>query len=400
MCSIGDDVFENESDKLMPLEETILSKTCIKCRTEPPCIVLRDKDSYCEACFLAGTTHKFKALLGKSRLIRPKDRVLIYHKVGHPSTALLHFLRAGLDLSTPKKLRFEPVVLFIDDQYHLSLDERLELLKAVEQEIKSFGFKGNFVSFAEYVSNPAKIDELILSSDLQITQDDQMKLSASITKKCTTTSRKDIEDLLRRRLLLDVAKSRSCKFIFTPEISVDTASQLLTNISLGRGSHIPNDTGFCDDRDDDVKILRPLRLFDMKELVLYNEINNSKPLSIRQPEVNPYSSVQDLMKKFVSDLQVNFPSTVNTILKTGDKLAVAESGPLKCKMCQGMLLKKSFLLTSEDSTNFSHLVSTRSTDNTLSRQDRFRNVMDEFDNGMFDSSGLCYACSKISDYLL
>lgn len=43
-------------------------------------------------------------------------------------------------------------------------------------------------------------------------------------------------------MLLKVAKKLNCKFIFTPELSVDIASHLLTNIALGRGSQVPEDT--------------------------------------------------------------------------------------------------------------------------------------------------------------
>lgn len=48
--------------------------------------------------------------------------------------------------------------------------------------------------------------------------------------------------LSRRNMLLEVAKKLNCKFIFTPELSVDIASHLLTNIALGRGSQVPEDT--------------------------------------------------------------------------------------------------------------------------------------------------------------
>lgn len=46
----------------------------------------------------------------------------------------------------------------------------------------------------------------------------------------------------RRKLLLDLAEYFECKFVFTPEISVDIAAQLLANVSLGRGSSIATDT--------------------------------------------------------------------------------------------------------------------------------------------------------------
>lgn len=87
---------------------------CNKCKEKNAVILLRQKDVYCKDCFLVTTIHKFKATIGKHRLIRPDDRVLIDHKIGHPSTALLHFLRSGVDLNTHKKLRFVPVVLFIE----------------------------------------------------------------------------------------------------------------------------------------------------------------------------------------------------------------------------------------------------------------------------------------------
>lgn len=61
-----------------------------------------------------GTVHKFKALLGKYKLIRPNDKILVIYKISHPTTALLHFIRTGLDLETHKKLRFQVVVVFIE----------------------------------------------------------------------------------------------------------------------------------------------------------------------------------------------------------------------------------------------------------------------------------------------
>lgn len=119
MCSVGDDHFETEETKCMPAKEklTSLDAKCNKCREEPPVVLLRSKDVYCKSCFLSGTNHKFKALLGKHKLIRAGDRVLVHHKLGHPSTALLHFLRTGLDLNTPKKLRFDVTVVYIEGNY-------------------------------------------------------------------------------------------------------------------------------------------------------------------------------------------------------------------------------------------------------------------------------------------
>lgn len=91
--------------------------------------------------------------------------------------------------------------------------------------------------------------------------------------------------------------------------------------------------GFCDKRNKEVKILRPLRTFELKELVFYNMFHKLEPISINQSEDNPYDSVQDLMLKFVNDLKTSFPATVSTILKTSDKIAVHEAG-VSCKVCK------------------------------------------------------------------
>lgn len=98
---------------------------CNKCKVEIPSVVLGNKGAYCKACFLLGTTHKFKAQLGKSKLIRPSDKVLVCHKIGHASTALLHFLRMGLDLNTPKKISFNPIIVFVDGILNLLIKTKI-----------------------------------------------------------------------------------------------------------------------------------------------------------------------------------------------------------------------------------------------------------------------------------
>ncbi|KAL3268075.1 hypothetical protein HHI36_007204 [Cryptolaemus montrouzieri] len=124
MCSNNggvdiEDIISNSVHSLK-LKSQVLSDKCNKCKEEKPCLTLRNKDVYCKSCFMSTTLHKFKALLGKYRLIRDNDKVLIYYKGGHATTALLKFMRTCLDLDTPKKLRFQPLSLFIRDQNSLS----------------------------------------------------------------------------------------------------------------------------------------------------------------------------------------------------------------------------------------------------------------------------------------
>ncbi|KAL1498303.1 hypothetical protein ABEB36_009121 [Hypothenemus hampei] len=399
MCSL-DDNFENKEVKHFPKVEKINLRDlkCNKCRENIPVVLLRHKDAYCKECFLAGATHKFKALLGKTKLIRPHDRVLISYEVGHPSTALLHFLRSGLDLNTPKQLRFEPVIVFLEDQWHLTVEERIEIVEKVKKEISWFKFQVNLVSFADSVCN----NNIVISQmNLELHENNKENINSILKKHINRTNKKEVLNILRRNILISIAKKLNCRYIITPELSVDIATNLLTNICLGKGSQVPDDTGFCDHRDKDVKILRPLRTFDMKEVAFYNIFNNLTPVTVRQPDVHQYSSIQTLVNHFITDLQDNYPATVTTIVKTGDKLASGDHIVRdKCKLCQGIILEKTDELNSEESTKFSRLLSNELIDHALSREDRYLKIKYKFDSCTDRNQRYCFSCSKISEFIL
>lgn len=59
-------------------------------------------------------THKFRATLGKSKLVNRGERVLVCVSGSLSSVSLLHMIWTGLQQSTYKRLTFDPVVLYID----------------------------------------------------------------------------------------------------------------------------------------------------------------------------------------------------------------------------------------------------------------------------------------------
>lgn len=59
-------------------------------------------------------THKFRATLGKSKLVNRGERVLVCVSGSQCSMTLLHLVWAGLQQSTYKRLTFDPVILYID----------------------------------------------------------------------------------------------------------------------------------------------------------------------------------------------------------------------------------------------------------------------------------------------
>lgn len=63
----------------------------------------------------------------------------------------------------------------------------------------------------------------------------------------------------------------------------------------------------------------------MKELAYYNKFNELEPISLLLSELDANYSVQNTLLEFVKDLQIDFPATITTVLKTGGKIAL--SGP-------------------------------------------------------------------------
>lgn len=59
-------------------------------------------------------THKFRATLGKSKLVSRGERVLICISGSQCSMSLLHLVWTGLQQTTYKRLTFDPVILYID----------------------------------------------------------------------------------------------------------------------------------------------------------------------------------------------------------------------------------------------------------------------------------------------
>lgn len=181
---------------------------CNKCKEENPCIVLRNKYGYCKTCFLNSVTHKFRSYLGAIRISYTNDKILILHKGGHQTTAMLHLLRTGLNQSQYKKIKIQPIVLYIEsiyeyydininyklntflDLFHLTVNERKQVLKEIEEEVASFDFKLYVVSFSEYLLN----NKVHFTTDCcnTIMDNDKDVVNAIINKNSTPTVKSEI----------------------------------------------------------------------------------------------------------------------------------------------------------------------------------------------------------------
>ena len=74
-----------------------------------------------------------------------------------------------------------------------------------------------------------------------------------------------------------------------------------------------------------------------EDIKLYNKIHNLS-ISVNKDLLDgQYTSIQSLTEHFIKNLQDNFPATVSTVMKTGDKIEnsiTVTKDDQQCAMCQ------------------------------------------------------------------
>ena len=85
---------------------------CRKCGS-PGKILIRKEYCYCNDCFNINTNHKFRACIGKNRILSANDKVLVCISGDVNSVVLLDLVHIGISLNNHKKLRIIPYFLYI-----------------------------------------------------------------------------------------------------------------------------------------------------------------------------------------------------------------------------------------------------------------------------------------------
>ncbi|XP_076283903.1 cytosolic thiouridylase subunit 2 [Lasioglossum baleicum] len=297
---------------------------CKKCGSEQVEISLRNKCEYCKPCFLSASMHKFKAILGKSKSMRPTDSVLIAHSGKTNSTALVQLIKNNANESSCKKLRFKCKILYIDDGIAkgFSLGERKDIRNALVKEADN-------LQIAMYITSLTTSTNDILCTEVKSTDvsqtntihDDEFieKLFHSMESE---TAKDELLRQLKRKLIIRAARKLNCNKVFVADTSVDLATKVLADISMGRGSQVSLNVSFSDTRSADVTLLRPLREFTQDEIDSYLECCDVTPILACSKYNQSYpGSIRTVARNFIHQLDSNLNGTVSTVYRTSEKLA-------------------------------------------------------------------------------
>ncbi|XP_068267780.1 cytoplasmic tRNA 2-thiolation protein 2 [Nyctibius grandis] len=361
-------------------------RPCVKCGQGSAALVIRVGDAFCRGCFREYFVHKFRAVLGKNRVIFPGEKVLLALSGGAASSAMLRQVQEGLSRETAKRLRFVPGLIYVDEGAvrGQSPAQREQSLASVETLLRATGFPYHLAHLEQALELPPSIlrpgpggsgepspsykeaVEGFIQQQWQEGDNGGTSLPglgnpdtpagkppaprlppAARTQELlrlfgaaeTPTAREELLQMLRTHLILQTARTRGYAKVMTGESCTRVAIKLLTNLALGRGAFLAVDTGFLDDRHGDVLVVRPMREYAAKEIAFYNHFFGvptvvTPPLPTKRRDK---PSIHRLMERFLLGLQEDFPSTISTVYRTGEKLspapAKASSESERCLLC-------------------------------------------------------------------
>ncbi|XP_074646056.1 cytoplasmic tRNA 2-thiolation protein 2-A-like [Tubulanus polymorphus] len=342
MCSIL------EGDNLTPVVKSKkIVRICMKCDNKP-IVIIRIDDAFCRDCFWNYCIHKFRSTFGRTHIVKHKEKVLLAYSGGHGSTALLHMVIDGLSERCHKKIGFIPGIVYINEGATLNLTA--EENKAKCDEIVSVMEKSGLPYFVSSLENAlnlmpdGEVDDDGLSRDYsRMDLNAEQSLRQRLAAFKTLTAKMEFIKILRHKLILDIARRNGYNKVMTGETAMNLSIQILSNIAQGKGAHISIDTGFTDERDSKIMILRPMREFSSKEVAMYNHFYGMEPVTVPNlsTKATRNSSIHQLTESFVTGLQAEFPSTVSTIFRTGSKMQLTtnqrKTNADTCSLCKGPL---------------------------------------------------------------
>ncbi|XP_036296792.1 cytoplasmic tRNA 2-thiolation protein 2 isoform X4 [Pipistrellus kuhlii] len=158
MCQVGED-YGAPAPEMPPPPRAGRELKCVKCKEDLPVVVIRAGDAFCRDCFKAFYVHKFRAVLGKNRLIFPGEKVLLAWSGGPSSSSMIWQVLEGLSRDSAKRLRFVPGIVYVDEGAACgqSPGDRARTLAEMKLILQTVGFPWHIVALEEVFSLPPSV---------------------------------------------------------------------------------------------------------------------------------------------------------------------------------------------------------------------------------------------------
>jgi cytoplasmic tRNA 2-thiolation protein 2 len=321
---------------------------CYKCKMNKSNYANRH-EFICKQCFLGIISHKFRSNLRTHCKIRHEDNLLVCISGGVNSMAMLHWFYGTFnDNTSNRKQFFKLKVLYVDQSclYYSGdalLKEREFKFNQISRICKSYGFPFDIINLEHILSTSQYNEE---SNNFRLSDDNHIKGLQKLYQAVSLIGAfdKDFVKILTRNLIFKYSTANGFNKVVFGNNGHGLVSNTFLNIIKGRGYSMKEDIEYVDSHYSQVKILRPMKDFLNKEVLLFFHINsvelicstNIDGFEIKQnnSKLNiPFKGdTYALVSGFIDNLQNKMGSTITTVMGTTEKIKIKEKGK-PCEFC-------------------------------------------------------------------
>lgn len=347
------------------------TKQCEKCKERKATLMNRNKP-LCNQCFLAILNHKFKSNLRTNCKIRHEDHVLVCISGDNNSMAMLNlFYKSFNESITNRKLFFKLQILHIDDslfykEKELIISNRNQRLASLKALCTKYNFNLDAINL-EHAISLSTLAQTNLSSLRETNMEYIVKYLAIYDMLNSNGGyKKKFNEIMTQNLIFYYSINNNYLKIIYSNCGQTLVSDLFSDIISGRGNSIPDSVDYCDTHYlfNKIQILKPMKDFFTKEILLYNYINK---IDIIYPSNNEFSKMDMILNGFFTTLQKQKMNTVPSVINTTEKLVKLKNDN-PCRFCLNLI------------------------DNQYSKL-AIGNINNE--NNVFNKTDLCFGCRRM-----
>jgi cytoplasmic tRNA 2-thiolation protein 2 len=260
--------------------------------------------------------------------------------------AMLHWFYATFnDNTSNRKLFFKLKVLYVDDSFLYSSDydsDRNNRKQMISDVCTKYGFPFSTINLEHAMGLPV-FNSTPTTLPLEETDQEMIKSYLEIFHKIPNIGSfdRDFNFIMKRNLIFYYALLNSFNKVVFASNSDSLVSNIFSNIIKGRGFTIKEDINYIDNHyvDGKVHILRPMKDFLTKEVLLFNHCSNVDALF-------PYNAISrnvkhnipfqgdtgELIGHFFDNLSNKINSTITTVMGTAEKIKERNGGKV-CSFC-------------------------------------------------------------------
>ncbi|MCJ1393202.1 cytoplasmic tRNA 2-thiolation protein 2 [Xylographa bjoerkii] len=280
----------------------------------------------------------------------PPRRILLSVSLGVSSVILLHLLDQQLRIQKERTSRvgYELHVLYVEESLGATEENASESIHLLKARYPLHMY--TVVSLDEVYRYSPSLGEDGLPATTTLFQPSGMSKSSTslgylrdvLASLPSPSSRTDMIQMLRTRLVVGFAKDAGCETVIWGDSTTRLAERTLAETAKGRGFSIPWQIadGFSPHG---INFMFPMRDMLRKEIMLYSTMI-SPPLGeliveTTRSQPSPVSSkdttIDHLMSQYFESVELNYPSIVANVVRTSGKLKPSSipSPSYFCRIC-------------------------------------------------------------------